>query len=77
MVGGPVEVVPPVGLAAQAGLGRLPVGVEEQLLEPALMLSVGRRLASEGLTPGTTRQWTVFDPATMQNAPVTIEIDVK
>jgi transglutaminase-like putative cysteine protease len=46
-----------------------------QLKEPpALMLSVGRRLASEGLTPGTTRQWTVFDPATLQNAPVTIEI---
>ena len=42
---------------------------------PALMLSVGRRLASEGLVAGATRQWTVFDPATMQNAPVTIEID--
>src|SRR5687767_6939840 len=42
---------------------------------PALMLSVGRRLASEGLVAGATRQWTVFDPATMQNAPVTIAID--
>src|SRR5688572_13726742 len=42
---------------------------------PALMLSVGRRLASEGLVSGATRQWTVFDPATMQNAPVTIAID--
>ena len=42
---------------------------------PALMLSVGRRLASEGLVAGATRQWTVFDPATMQNAPVTIQID--
>jgi hypothetical protein len=41
---------------------------------PALMLSVGRRLASEGLTAGARRQWTVFDPATMQNAPVTIDI---
>ena len=29
---------------------------------PALMLSVGRRLASEGLVAGATRQWTVFDP---------------
>jgi len=46
-----------------------------QLTEPpALMLSVGRRLASEGLTPGTTKQWSVFDPATMKNAPVTIAI---
>src|SRR5688572_2004398 len=42
---------------------------------PALMLSVGRRLASEGLVAGATRQWTVFDPATLQNAPVTIVID--
>ena len=41
---------------------------------PALMLSVGRRLASEGLVAGAKRQWTVFDPATMQNALVTIAI---
>ncbi len=41
---------------------------------PAMMLSVGRRLASEGLEAGVTRNWTVFDPATMQNAPVTIRI---
>ena len=41
---------------------------------PALMLSVGRRLAAEGLTAGATRQWTVFDPASMTNAPVTIAI---
>jgi transglutaminase-like putative cysteine protease len=41
---------------------------------PALMLSVGRRLASEGLVAGTTKQWIVFDPATMTNAPVTIAI---
>ncbi len=41
---------------------------------PALMLSVGRRLANEGLVAGARRQWTVFDPATMQNSPVTIAI---
>jgi len=41
---------------------------------PALMLSVGRRLASEGLVAGATRAWAVFDPATMQNSPVTIAI---
>jgi hypothetical protein len=46
-----------------------------QLTEPpALMLSVGRRLASEGLVAGATREWAVFDPATMQNSPVTIAI---
>lgn len=41
---------------------------------PALMLSVGRRLASEGLVAGAKREWAVFDPATMQNSPVTIAI---
>jgi transglutaminase-like putative cysteine protease len=41
---------------------------------PALMLSVGRRLASEGLVAGTKKRWIVFDPATMKNAPVTIDI---
>jgi hypothetical protein len=49
-----------------------------QLLEPpALMLSVGRRLATEGLVAGTTRQWAVFDPATMKNAPVNIAIGAR
>ena len=44
---------------------------------PALMLSVGRRLASEGLAAGSTHQWAVFDPATMTNAPVTIAIGAR
>ena len=49
-----------------------------QLQEPpALMLSVGRRLAAEGLVAGTTRQWAVFDPATMKNAPVNIAIGAR
>ena len=49
-----------------------------QLAEPpALMLSVGRRLASEGLVAGTTKEWIVFDPATMKNAPVTIAIGAR
>jgi len=41
---------------------------------PALMLSLGRRLASEGLVADTTREWMVFDPATMKNAPVRLAI---
>ena len=41
---------------------------------PALMLSVGRRLASEGLTAGTRRALMIFDPATLKNAPVAAEI---
>src|SRR5688572_3474892 len=46
------------------------------LKEPAaLMLSVGRRVGSEVVVAGAARQWTVFDPATLQNPPVTIAID--
>lgn len=41
---------------------------------PALMLSMGRRLASEGLVAGTRREWMIFDPATMKNAPVQLAI---
>jgi transglutaminase-like putative cysteine protease len=41
---------------------------------PALMLSLGRRLASEGLVAGTRREWMIFDPATMKNAPVQLAI---
>ena len=44
---------------------------------PALMLSVGRRLATEGLAAGTTRRWTVFDPATMKNSPVDIAVGAR
>jgi transglutaminase-like putative cysteine protease len=44
---------------------------------PALMLSVGRRLAAEGLTAGTKKGWMVFDPATMRNAPVAIAIGAR
>ncbi len=44
---------------------------------PALMLSVGRRLAAEGLVAGETKEWMVFDPATMQNAPVVIAIGAR
>jgi hypothetical protein len=44
---------------------------------PALMLSVGRRLATEGLAAGTRKEWMVFDPATMKNAPVVIAIGAR
>lgn len=44
---------------------------------PALMLSLGRRLAAEGLVAGTRREWMVFDPATMKNAPVQLAIGAR
>jgi hypothetical protein len=41
---------------------------------PTLALNLARRLASSGLTTGARHQWTVFDPATLRNAPVTVQI---
>jgi transglutaminase-like putative cysteine protease len=41
---------------------------------PMLSLNLVRRLAAEGLKPGSVRQWNMFDPATLANAPVTVRI---
>src|SRR5262249_38668633 len=49
-------------------------GTQTQDLElaeaPVLSLNASRMLASGGLVPGTRRRSTVFDPATLTNAPV-------
>ena len=42
--------------------------------QPALMLSLARHLASVGLREGAQHKWTMFDPATMRNAPVSVEV---
>lgn len=48
---------------------------ERELAEPPMLaLNLARRLADAGLVPGARHQWSVFDPATLSNAPVTIEI---
>ena len=49
---------------------------EERELEepPALALNLSRRLASGGLETGARHHWTIFDPATLRNAPVTIAV---
>ena len=49
---------------------------EERVLSepPALSLNLSRRLANGGLVPGARHQWTVFDPATLHNAPVTVDV---
>ena len=41
---------------------------------PAMMISLGRRLATDGLKAGSEHQWMVFDPATLQNAPVVVRV---
>ena len=41
---------------------------------PALSQSISRRLANGGLVPGAKYQWTVFDPATLRNSKVNVEV---
>ncbi len=41
---------------------------------PVLSLNFSRLLAGGHLTAGTRQQWTIFDPATLRNAPVIVEI---
>jgi transglutaminase superfamily protein len=41
---------------------------------PVLSLNLPRRLAALGFKPGTRQQFLIFDPATLRNEPVTIEI---
>ena len=49
---------------------------EERMLDetPALSLNLSRRLANGGLVAGARHQWTIFDPATLRNSPVTVEV---
>ena len=42
---------------------------------PALALNLSRRLAAAGLRPGLHLEVPVFDPATLRNAPMTIDVD--
>ncbi len=41
---------------------------------PALSLNVSRRLANGGLVTGARHHWTIFDPATLHNAPVVVDV---
>jgi hypothetical protein len=49
---------------------------EERVLDepPALSLNLSRRLANGGLVAGARHHWTIFDPATLRNAPVTVSV---
>jgi transglutaminase-like putative cysteine protease len=48
---------------------------ERELAEPpALSLNLSRRLADGGLVPGARHHWTVFDPATLRNSTVTVDV---
>ena len=41
---------------------------------PVLALSLARRLAGSGLRTGAHYEWTIFDPATLASAPVTLDV---
>jgi transglutaminase-like putative cysteine protease len=87
---GPIEVIGTItgGRAADTGRGpervalRLTVKTasgsrtEDRVLDewPALSLNLSRRLANGGLVAGARHHWTVFDPATLHNAPVTVDV---
>jgi transglutaminase-like putative cysteine protease len=44
---------------------------------PVLVQSLARRLASAGLKAGAVHRWSVFDPATLRNAPVILSIGAR
>ena len=44
---------------------------------PALSLNLSRRLAAEGLATGQHRQLAVFDPATLRNAPLSLDVQAR
>ena len=57
--------------------GRTRTEVRRLPERPMLTLNLVRRLADEGLTPGSVHQWNVFDPATLRNAPVTVTVGAR
>jgi transglutaminase-like putative cysteine protease len=44
---------------------------------PVLPLNLARRLGDAGLTPGARYTWTIFDPATLANSPITVDVGAR
>jgi transglutaminase-like putative cysteine protease len=57
--------------------GRTRTEVRRLAERPMLSLNLVRRLADEGLEPGSSRQWSMFDPATLRNATVTVKVGAR
>jgi transglutaminase-like putative cysteine protease len=51
--------------------------VRQMAEPPVLGLTLARRLAAAGLKSGAHYEWIIFDPATMSNAPVTLDIGAR
>jgi len=85
---GPIEVIGTISGDPKTGADPKRVGLrltvktasgtrtEDRVLDeaPALSLNLSRRLANGGLVAGARHHWTVFDPATLHNAPVTVDV---
>ncbi len=54
--------------------GRTRTEVRTLAERPMLSLNLVRRLADKGLVTGSRHEWTVFDPATLRNAPVIVKV---
>jgi hypothetical protein len=78
---GPTEIKGTVSGLTMALEISTPAGTrrEERSLKapPVMAVSIGRRLASAGLKPGTVHHWMVFDPATLQNAPFVARVGAR
>ena len=44
---------------------------------PVLSLNLARRLADAGLRPGARYTWSIFDPATLGNSPITVDVGAR
>jgi hypothetical protein len=75
---GPVEVRGEVKAATLTLAVKTTSGTRTEVREmdepPALSLNLSRRLANGGLVAGARHHWTIFDPATLHNAAVIIDV---
>ena len=56
-------------------------GSREEAIElpqpPVLTLTLARKLADAGLVPGARHEWTIFDPATLTNTPIALDVGIR
>jgi transglutaminase-like putative cysteine protease len=78
---GPIEVTGAIDGRRLQLTVKTPSGTRTETRElaerPALSLSLSRRLAAEGLAPGKRLEAAVFDPATLRNETMTIDVQAR
>src|SRR3954467_2050945 len=75
---GPIRIrgqvkAPRLSLAVTTG-GKTRTEERELPEPPALSLNISRRLANGGLVTGARHRWTIFDAATLHNAPIVVDV---